>query len=196
MRAQPRHIFRLVAAIAIALMLGAGCRAPAPPPAAPQMRYASAEEVELQFRGKPFVLGDNNEVAEVRPVGSPKDQFMRLPFWFGVNVLVPGVEQPKEGDYYVISEAMLGKPLDAPGEWMIEAGSTLVKREAVFITTRTKYVGQGKILPTIVQYMGMREFTTADGKKVEIPVLREVSMPMKWTLEGDIPASYARYHKE
>lgn len=157
--------------------------------------YASAEDVELQFRGKTFVLGDNNEVAEVRPVGWPKDQFMRLPFWFGINVLVPGVTQPKEGDYYVISEAMLGKPL-ATDEWMIEAGSTLVKQEAVFDTTRTHYVGTGKILPTIVQYMGLRQFTTPEGKTVQIPILREVSLPMKWTLEGGIPASYARYHKE
>jgi hypothetical protein len=197
MRVQLRPALHQAIAIALALALCIGCRTAAPPqPAAPQTRYTSAEEVELQFRGKPFILGDNNEVAEVRPVGWPKDQFLRLPFWFGVNILVPGVTQPKEGDYYVISEAMLGKPLDAPDEWMIEAGSTLVKQETVFVTTRTHYVGPGKILPTIVQYMGKRSFTTADGKKVDIPVLREVSMPMKWTLEGDIPASYARYHKQ
>lgn len=196
MRAQLRLSRCQAIALALSIVLCIGCRTTAQPPSAPQTRYASAEEVELQFRGKPFILGDNNEVAEVRPVGSPKDQFLRLPFWFGVNVLVPGVTQPKEGDYYVISEAMLGKPLDAPDEWMIEAGSTLVKQETVFVTTRTRYVGPGKILPTIVQYMGKRPFTTADGKKVEIPVLREVSMPMKWTLEGDIPASYARYHKQ
>jgi hypothetical protein len=28
---------------------------------------------------------------------------------------------------------------------------------------------------------------------VQIPVVREVSLPMKWTLGGKIPASYARY---
>jgi hypothetical protein len=193
---QHKHQVRRAAAIVLALALTTGCRSTPPPAATIATRYASAEDVELQFRGKTFILGDNNEVAEVRAVGAPKDQFMRLPFWFGVNILVPGVMQPKEGDYYVISEAVLGKPLDAPGEWMIEAGSTLVKQETVFDTTKTHYVGSGKILPTIVQYMGKREFKTADGKTVEIPVLREVSLPMKWTLEGDVPASYARYHKE
>ncbi len=183
------------AAIAIAFattLIGApGCRT-APPPK-PHNPYASAGEVEENFRGQPFVLGDNDSVALVRPVGAPKDQYLKLPFWFGVNILVPGVLQPKEGDYYVISEATLDSKLDAPGEWMIEAGSQLVKQQAVFITTKTHYLTTGKILPTIVQYMGKRKFTRPDGSAVEIPMLREVSLPMKWTLGGRIPQSYARY---
>ena len=131
---------------------------------APPSIYASAEDVELNFRGRAFVLGDNNQIAEVRPLDWRKDRFLKLPFWFGVNILVPGVMAPKEGDFYVISEATLEKPLDAPGEWMIEAGSSLVKQETVLVTTRTQYVGTGKILPTIVQYMGKREFKRPDGK--------------------------------
>ncbi|HUY26440.1 MAG TPA: hypothetical protein VMV27_03385 [Candidatus Binataceae bacterium] len=187
--------------IAFALALGAaiyaasGCRR-APPPPKPHSIYASAESVEENFRGRRFILGDDNSIALVRPPGSRKDAWMKLPFWFGVNILVPGVTQPKEGAYYVISEATLGKPLDTPGDWMIEAGSTLVKQETVFVTARTHYSGTGKILPTIVQYMGKREFVRGDGKKVEIPVVREVSLPMKWTLGGAIPASYARYRIE
>lgn len=182
--------FVLVAAITLLT----GC-AKTPPPVASGIptRFASAEQVEENFRGRSFILGDNATVALVRPVDSPKDQWLKLPFWFGLNVMVPGVLQPKEGDYYVISEARLVKPLDAPGEWMIEAGSSLIKREAVFQTTRTHYLGPGKILPTIVQFAGMREFKTEDGKTIQIPVLREVSLPMKWTLGGGIPASYARY---
>jgi len=155
--------------------------------------YASAEEVELDFRSHTFVLGDDNQIAQVRPLDWPKNKFIKLPFWFGVNILVPGVNAPKEGDFYVISEATLEKPLDVQGEWMIEAGSTLVKQQTVFVTTRTKYLSTGKILPTIVQYMGKREFKRDDGKVVQIPVLRELSLPMKWTLGGRIPASYARY---
>ncbi len=198
MRPRPEPRFHLIAKIALVLaglMVAAACGG-GPAPEAPRIRYASAEEVELQFRGKPFILGDNNEVAEVRAVGWPTDRFLRLPFWFGVNILVPGVMQPKEGDYYVISEAMLDKPLDPPGEWMIEAGSTLVKQETVFQTTVTKYLGTGKILPTIVQYLGKRSFKTPEGKTVEIPVLREVSAPMKWTLGGSIPASYAHFRRQ
>src|SRR5262249_27591083 len=156
-------------------------------------RYASAEAVELNFRGRSFILGDNNVVALVRPLNSREEDYLRMPFWLGINVLVPGVVAPKEGDYYVISEAILEKPLDAPGEWIIEAGSSLVKRETVLVTTRTHYDSTGKILPTIVQYIGNREFTTPEGNKVALPVLREVSLPAKWTLGGGTPASYARY---
>ena len=157
------------------------------------MRFASAAQVEENFRGRTFVLGDNATVALVRPPDWPKDRWLKLPFWFGINVMVPGVLQPKEGDYYVISEAKLVKPLDTPGEWMIEAGSHLIKRETVFITTRTHYVNTGKILPTIVQYAGMRNFKNEEGRMVQVPVLREVSLPMKWTLGGNVPASYARF---
>ncbi len=171
----------------------AGCGKSAPPAQAPPRIFASAEEVELNFRGRTFVLGDNNQIAQVRPLDWPKDKFLKLPFWLGVNILVPGVMAPKESDFYVISEATLEKPLDAPGEWMIEAGSSLVKQETVLVTTRTRYLAPGKLLPTIVQYIGKREFTRPDGKTVTIPVLREVSLPMKWTLGGNIPASYARY---
>ena len=95
----------------------AGC-AKSPPVVAPPSIYASAEDVELNFRGRTFVLGDNNQIAEVRPLDWRKNKFLKLPFWFGVNILVPGVMAPKEGDFYVISEATLEKPLDAPGEWM------------------------------------------------------------------------------
>jgi hypothetical protein len=193
MRAAPERV--RVSAVAIAaLAVFAGC-SKAPPPARPSV-YASAEAVEENFRGKPFVLGPNNTVAEVRPPGWDKDRWLKLPFWFGINILVPGVEQPKEGDYYVVSEAQLGKPLDAPGEWMIEAGSSLIKQETVLQTGRTHYLTSGKLLPTIVQYMGKRPFTRADGKRVEVPVVREVSSPMKWTLGGGIPSSYAHYRVE
>jgi hypothetical protein len=183
---------RAIALAMLATLLAGACGPPAPPKVQPR-RYASAEQVELNFRGRTFVLGDDNTVALVRPPDWSKDRWLRLPFWFGVNILVPGVMQPTEGNYYVISEAVLEKPLDARGEWMIEAGSSLVKQETVFITTRTHYLGSGKILPTIVQYMGKRAFTRPDGRPVEIPVLREVSLPMQWTLGGGIPASYARF---
>jgi hypothetical protein len=193
---RPEAFARTASVVAAAFVLVVatftGCAKPSPLKPPPSM-YASAEEVELNFRDRTFVLGDNNEVAEVRPPNWRKDRFLKLPFWFGVNILVPGVMAPKEGDFYVISEATLEKPLDTVGEWMIEAGSSLVKQETVFITTRTQYVGTGKILPTIVQYMGKREFKRPDGKPVQIPMLREVSLPMKWTLGGHIPADYARY---
>ncbi len=190
-----RELAARAALIAIAVIaLGAGCAKPMP--GTHRSLYASAEEVEENFRGKPFVLGNDNTVALVRPTWWDKDRWLKLPFWFGVNILVPGVQQPKEGEYYVISEARLGKPLDTPGEWMIEAGSSLIKQETVLQTSRVHYLTGGKLLPIIVQYMGKRSFTRPDGKVVEIPVVREVSAPMKWTLGGAVPASYARYRVE
>lgn len=180
----------LLASIAVTIT---ACAKPAPMKVAPPRIYASAEQIELNFRGRTFILGDNNQVAEVRPVDWPKEKFLKLPFWFGANILLPGAMQPNEGDFYVISEATLQTKLDTPGEWIIAAGSTLVKQETVFVTTRTHYQGLGKILPTIVQYMGIRDFKRADGKTIKVPVLREVSLPMKWTLGGRTPISYARF---
>jgi hypothetical protein len=174
----------------------AGCSKTQPPPVVVSgipSRFASAAQIEESFRGRSFILGDNATVALVRQPDAPKDQLLKLQFWFGINLMVPGALQPKEGDYYVISEARLVKPLDAPGEWMIEAGSSLIKRQTVLQTTRTHYLGPGKILPTIVQFMGMRDFKTEDSRTIQMPILREVSLPMKWTLGGGIPASYARY---
>jgi len=190
------RIYIPVVLIAASALL-VGCQKSPPPATAisgiPD-RFASAEQVEENFRGRSFILGDNATVALVRPVDSPKDQWLKLPFWFGMNIMVPGVLQPKEGDYYVISEAHLIKPLDAPGEWMIEAGSSLIKRQTVLQTTRTHYLGIGKILPTVIQFMGMRDFKTEDGKSIQMPILREVSLPMKWTLGGGgPPLSYARF---
>jgi hypothetical protein len=191
---RPEKFARTAAVVALAFVVAtfSECAKPQPVKRPPSI-YAGAEDVELNFRGRTFVLGDNNQIAEVRPLDWRKDRFLKLPFWFGVNILVPGVMAPKEGDFYVISEATLEKPLDAPGEWMIEAGSSLVKQETVLVTTRTQYSGTGKILPTIVQYMGKREFKRTDGTSVQIPVLREVSLPAKWTLGGHIPKDYARY---
>ena len=177
----------------LALLVGCA-KTPAPSIAGIPTRFASAGQIEENFRGRSFILGDNATVALVRPVDSAPTDWLKLQFWFGFNQIVPNELQPKEGDYYIISEARLIKPLDAPGEWMIEAGSSLIKRETVLQTARTHYLGTGKILPTIVQYQGMRDFTTEEGKSIQIPVLREVSLPMKWTLGGGgVPASYARY---
>ena len=190
-----RILIRIALGVTIALL--AGCQKSSPPAmtiSGIPDRFASAEQIEENFRGRSFILGDNAGVALVRTVDSAKDAWLKLQFWFGINPMVPGSLQPKEGDYYVISEAHLIKPLDAPGEWMIEAGSSLIKRQTVLQTTRTHYLGVGKVLPTIIQFMGMRDFKTEDGKTIQMPILREVSLPMKWTLGGGgIPLSYARY---
>jgi len=180
---------RLAAAL-MAIALG-GCERPAAAP--PPSPYARAEQIELNFRGQSFALGDNDKIANLTPAEGPKNRVLRLPFWLGTNILVPGVMQPREGDYYVVSEAVLVKTLANPDEWLIEAGSTLIKKETVLVTTRTHFRSAGKMLPMIVQFTGMRPFTRGDGETVEVAVLKEVSLPMKWTLAGAIPRSYARF---
>jgi hypothetical protein len=159
----------------------------------PAVRYSSPEEIDENFLGRRFLLGGNDRVAELGLPDWPKSRYMTLPFWLGTNILLPGFMQPREGDYYVVSEAKLLKKLADPKQWLIEAGSSLLKKETVFITTKTDYRSIGKILPTIVQYAGLRQFKDVEGQTVSIPVLREVSLPMKWTAEGGVPQAYARF---
>ena len=40
-------------------------------------RFASAEQIEENFRGRSFILGDNAGVALVRPVDSAKDAWLK-----------------------------------------------------------------------------------------------------------------------
>jgi hypothetical protein len=183
---------RAVARVCVTAILAMLCGCGGAPPQAPAPRYASAEQIETAFRGRGFILGDDNTVAKLSPLDG-KDRVFRLPFWLGVNILVPGVLQPTQGDYYVISGAELVRRLDSPDEWLIEAGSTLIKKETVLVNTRTHFRSTGTMLPMIVQFMGMRAFRRGDGSEADLPVLREVSLPMKWTLGGPIPRHYARF---
>ena len=183
---------RLAVVMSAFLLTESGGVSIAQPPT-PAVRYTSPEEIDENFLGRRFLLGENDRIAEIGLPDWPRSRYMKLPFWLSTNILLPGFMQPKEGDYYVVSEARLLKKLDDPREWLIEAGSSLLKKETVFITTKTDYRTLGKILPTIVQYAGMRRFKDVEGSSVAIPVLREVSLPMKWTAEGGVPQAYARF---
>ena len=154
--------------------------------------YASAQQVESAFRGHSFILGDDNQIANVRALDWSADRSVKLPFWFGTGQLVPPDYRPAKGDYYVISESWIVRKL-ADKELLIRAGSQLQKPDAVLVTTKTRYKGPGMILPTIVQYSGTRTFTRDDGTKVDIAVLDEVSLPAHWTKGGRIPPKYARF---
>ncbi len=138
------------------------------------------------------MLGDDTSVAIVRALDWDKERSIKIPFWLGTGRVVPPAARPKEGGYYVISEAYIVRSLGGK-EWLIRAGSSLRKPDAVLITARTHYKTTGVILPTIVQYTGTRNFTRTDGSKIDIPVLQEVSLPMKWTAPGLVPALYAKF---
>jgi len=175
--------------LAIVLLVGFAAE---PAWAAPvTTKYASAQQVESAFRGHSFILGDNNQIADVRALDWTADRSVKLPFWFGTGQVVPPEHRPAKGDYYVISESWIVRRL-SDKELLIRAGSQLQKPDAVFITTKTRYKGPGMLLPIIVQYSGTRTFTREDGTKVDIAVLEEVSLPARWTA-GRIPAKYARF---
>ena len=153
-------------------------------------KYASAQQVESSFRGHSFILGNDDQIADVRALDWSADRSIKLPFWFGTGQLVPAEARPEKGGYYVISEAWIVRQLNDK-ELLIRAGSKLQKPDAVLITKRTHYKSNGALLPTIVQYTGTRTFTRADGNTVDIAVLEEVSLPAQFS--GRIPLKYARF---
>lgn len=154
-------------------------------------KYATDAQVEASFRGRSFLLVGDDKVAIVRAVDWTKDRSVSLPFWLGTGKAAPPALSPKQGKYYVISEAYLVRSLSG-NEWLIRAGSSLQKPDAVFVTEKTRYKTTGVILPTIVQYVGTRTLTRSDGSKLDVSVLHEVSLPMTWT-KGKVPSLYARF---
>jgi hypothetical protein len=158
----------------------------------PAPRYATAAQIESDFRGKSFLLVGDDQVAKIRAPSWSADRTVTLPFWLGIGGAVPPALRPKQGNYYVISEAYIVRTLRGD-EWLIRAGSSLRKDDAVLITTKTRYKTTGVILPTIVQYIESRTMTRSDGSKIDVPVLHEVSLPMTWTKGGPVPTLYAHF---
>ena len=126
--------------------------------------FASARQIESTFRGQSFVLGDDTQIANVRALDQSQARSLKLPHWLGNGAAVPPSKRREMGRYYVISEAYIVRSLGGL-EWLIRAGSSLQKPDAVLITKRTRYKTTGVILPTIVQYTGTRSFTRTDGSK-------------------------------
>ena len=190
--AKSKNTIYVTALVLTLVSLGRVALAFADDPRSPSQTFASAQQVESAFRGQSFLLGGNTQVAEVRAVDWSKDRSVTLPFWLGTGNVVPPDRRPVVGSYYVISEAYIVRSLNGP-EWLIRAGSSLQKPDAVLVTNRTHYKTTGVLLPTIVQYTGTRNFTRDDGSKIDIPVLQEVSLPMKWDKPGPVPTMYARF---
>ncbi len=187
------------AAIALALALAssigvAGCRPDtaldfgpvgeiSTPPDDPLSR-----DILRDFAGKEFDLGDNDHEAHVSLKEWPAGHRIVVPFWLGVNPLYYGFLRPKVGHIYVMSESTLVRPL-VGNEYLIRAGSKLFKSDSVFEGMRTRYIGTGAMLPTVVRFVGTRVITVprdapASGTITEkVPVLREVSLPMHTTQE-------------
>jgi hypothetical protein len=155
-----------------------------------------SRDILRDFAGHDFTLGDNDHEAHVRLRNWPPGRGVILPFWLGVNPLLPGFLRPTVGHIYVMSESVLVRPLSNPNEYLIRAGSKLFKTDTIFETTHTHYVDTGGILPTVVRFVGTRIVTLpkdapATGTVTEkVPVLREVSLPMHDT---DDLLGYAKF---
>jgi hypothetical protein len=142
-----------------------------------------SRDIIRDFAGHEFVLGDNDHEAEVTLYGQKPPHRLLIPFWLGVNPLYPGFLRPTVGHIYVTSESTVVRPL-ANDEYLIRAGSKLFKSDTLLETTHTNYTEMGRMLPTIVRFVGTRVITVpkdapATGTITEkVPVLREVSLPM------------------
>ena len=125
----------------------------------------------------------NDRQAEIRLDEWPAGYHLLVPFWLGVNPIIPAFMRPDLGRIYVISESILVRAL-GHDQYLIRAGSTMFKSDTMFEATHTRYTQPGKMLPTVVRFVGTRVVTVAldppaTGMITEkVPVLQEISLPM------------------
>ncbi len=154
-----------------------------------------SREILHDFDGRDFILGSNDKLAEVSLNDGPASRRIMIPFWLGVNPLMPQFLRPTVGHIYVMSESIMVRQLEA-GSYLIRAGSKLFKTDTVFTATHGRYVGTGKMLPVVVRFVGTRVITVPkdapeSGTVTEkVAVLREISLPMRVEYP---PPGYVRY---
>jgi len=154
-----------------------------------------SRDILRDFDGRDFTLTNDDRQAHVRLTDWAPDRRVIIPFWLGVNPLYPGFLRPTVGHIYVMSESVAVRPL-SNNEYLIRAGSKLFKSDTLFEGTHTRYTEMGKMLPTVVRFVGTRVITVprdapASGTiTVKVPVLREVSLPMH--LDEPVPG-YAKF---
>lgn len=154
-----------------------------------------SRQILHDFDGRDFTLGSNDRQAEVRLAEWAPGRRVIIPFWLGVNPLLPQFLRPTVGHIYVMSESILVRDL-GKDHYLIRAGSKLFKTDTVFEATHTQYTGAGKMLPTVVRFVGTQVITVprdapATGTVTEkVPILREVSLPMRMDYQ---PPGYAKY---
>jgi hypothetical protein len=195
-----RFLTRVLTSIAIIIALG-GCT---PDKAMdfgqnPEVETAPQDELSRQilhdFDGHAFELGSNDREAVVRLTDWPEGKHVIIPFWLGINPLMPYFHRPQVGRIYVMSESVMVREL-ARDRYLIRAGSKAFKNDAIFEATHTHYDGSGKMLPTVVRFVGTQVATLPldaprTGTITEtVPVLREISLPMH--LEATKPG-YAKF---
>jgi hypothetical protein len=154
-----------------------------------------SRDILHDFDGRDFELGQNDREAVVRLTDWPEDKHVIIPFWLGINPLMPYFHRPQVGRIYVMSESVMVREL-AKNRYLIRAGSKAFKNDAIFEATHTHYDGDGKMLPTVVRFVGTVVATLPldpprTGTITEkVPVLREISLPMH--IEATKPG-YAKF---
>jgi hypothetical protein len=200
-----RFVRALASVAAIIAALLAGCSSPETAldfgPTG-EITTPPADELSRQilkdFDGRDFLLGRNDRQAEVSLSDWKPGRRIILPFWLGVNPLMAGFLRPKLGYLYVMSESLLVRKL-GHNTYLIRAGSKLFKSDTVFKGNHVRYLGVGKMLPTVVRFTGTQvvivpKDAPATGTVTEkVPILREVSMPMKI---DELPLGYARFETQ
>ncbi len=180
---------RVISAIAIVITLSA-CTPDKAMDFGPtgEIDTAPADELSRQilhdFNGRDFELGTNDREAVVRLTDWPEGKHVIIPFWLGINPLMPYFHRPQIGRIYVMSESVMVREL-SKNRYLIRAGSKAFKSDAIFEATHTHYDGSGKMLPTVVRFVGTEVATLAlDAPRTgtiteKVPVLREISLPMR-----------------
>jgi len=154
-----------------------------------------SRQIMRDFEGRDFQLGANDREAVVWLSDWPEGKHIIIPFWLGINPLMPYFHRPQVGRIYVMSESVMVREL-TPNRYLIRAGSKAFKNDAIFEATHTHYDGSGKMLPTVVRFVGTSlETLPLDAPRTgtiteKIPVLREISLPMH--LEATKPG-YAKF---
>ena len=198
-----KYFVQIFAALTLAALAAAlpGCSPDKAMDFGPTERVTTPPQDELSrqilhdFDGREFTLGNNDRQAEVRLADWPAGKRIVIPFWLGVNPVMPFFHRPSLGHVYVISESFLVRRLDND-HYLIRAGSSALKTDTVFEATHTRYLDTGKMLPTVVRFVGTQVITVpkdapATGTVTEkVPVLREISLPMHMEYQ---PRGYAKY---
>ena len=142
-----------------------------------------SRQILHDFDGRDFELGASDSEAIVRLSEWPDGKHVIIPYWLGINPLLPYFHRPQVGRIYVMSESVMVREL-SKNRYLIRAGSKAFKSDAIFEAKHTHYDGTGKMLPTVVRFVGTEVATLPlDAPRTgtiteKIPVLREISLPM------------------
>jgi len=130
-----RHLLALAVMLSIAAAVS-GCSPDKAMDFGPAGEIDTAPQDELSrqilrdFDAHEFMLGENDREAEVSLVDWPPGKRITIPFWFGINPLMPYFHRPTVGRIYVMSESVLVREL-GKGRYFIRAGSKAFKNDTI-----------------------------------------------------------------